>query len=207
MTTDSSPSRDPRPLATAALVGIALYIVIDVVLAFLRPDYSLISNAESDYGRGPFSWLMDINFVIRGLFSALAAVAMVRAAVARRWTVVLVWVWAVASALLAAFADNPAGYPYRRTGPIHDLLGLIAFVAIVVATIAISFARSGVNGSMATTQRILSIAGAVAFVMLAHTFGAFGLVERIFLVIELAWMIVTLTEILRQGATVQPPTA
>ncbi len=204
VTTESSRTRerdrdfDPSRLATAALIGIAVYVVIDIVLAFLRPDYSLISNAESDYGRGPFSWLMDVNFVIRGLFSAFAAVAMIRAGVARRWMAVLVWVWAVASALLAAFADNPAGYPYRRTGPVHDLLGLIAFVAIVIGTIAISFARSSVNGTVATTQRILSIAGAVVFVALAHPLGAFGLVERIFLAVELAWMIVTLVEIRRQ---------
>lgn len=190
--------RGAAPWAVAAIVGIGLYVVIDVVLAFLRPDYSIIRNAESDYGRGPHAWLIDVNFVIRGLFSIAAVVALLRAGIARRWTAALVLVWAVASALLAAFADNPVGYPYRASGPVHDVLAFIAFLAIVVATIAMSFSRSGVNTPIATTQRVLSIVGAVAFGMLIHSFGAFGLIERIFLACELAWMVVTLVGLLRE---------
>ena len=45
------------------VLGIVIYIAIDIVLAFLRPEYSILHNAESDYGRGQYFWVMDINFL------------------------------------------------------------------------------------------------------------------------------------------------
>ena len=38
-------------IAWCALVGIIDCVVIDVLLSFLRPQYSLIHNAESEFGR------------------------------------------------------------------------------------------------------------------------------------------------------------
>ena len=46
------PSR-AKPLARLALAGVAVYVAMDVLLAFLGPESSLLYNAESDYGRGP----------------------------------------------------------------------------------------------------------------------------------------------------------
>ncbi|MGC1289315.1 MAG: hypothetical protein WA895_40875 [Streptosporangiaceae bacterium] len=40
------PSR-AKPLARLALAGVAVYVAIDVLLAFLRPGYSLLYNAEA----------------------------------------------------------------------------------------------------------------------------------------------------------------
>ncbi len=60
-------------LALAAIAGIAVYVAIDVALVFLRPRFSVLHNAESDYGsRGPYAWVMDGNF--------LAAAALARRA-------------------------------------------------------------------------------------------------------------------------------
>ena len=56
-----------RSLAWLAIGGGIAYVAIDVVLRFLRPAYSLLYNAESDYGRGPWYWLMDFNFLLRAL--------------------------------------------------------------------------------------------------------------------------------------------
>jgi len=49
-----------RSLAWLAIGGGIAYVAIDVVLRFLRPGYSLLYNAESDYGRGPWYWVMDL---------------------------------------------------------------------------------------------------------------------------------------------------
>jgi hypothetical membrane protein len=205
VTIETPATRPARGWAQAALIGIALYVAIDVVLAFLRPDYSLLRNAESDYGRGRFSWLMDINFVFRGIFSIEAAVALMRSGMARRWTAALVLVWGVASALLAFFPDNPPGYTVLASGSRHDLLALIAFIAIAVATIGMSFSRSTVTGGLRMAQRVLSIVGPAAFILLIHPFGAFGLIERIFLAAELAWLAVTMVAVARAERPASPP--
>ena len=52
--------------ARLALAGVVLYAVIDTALVFLRPQFSILHNAESDYGSsGPWAWLMDLNFLLR----------------------------------------------------------------------------------------------------------------------------------------------
>jgi hypothetical membrane protein len=51
-----------RRLAQVAISGAVLYVLVDVILFLVRPDLSLQHNAESDYGNGRFSWLMDIRY-------------------------------------------------------------------------------------------------------------------------------------------------
>ncbi|MHB1572139.1 MAG: hypothetical protein ACYC0H_23445, partial [Solirubrobacteraceae bacterium] len=57
---------DPRRALTASaelcarlvFAGIAAYAAIDTALVFLRPQFSLLHNAESDYGsRGSWAWV------------------------------------------------------------------------------------------------------------------------------------------------------
>jgi len=76
MTAVSAPIELRNPTARLALIaaaGVLLYLLIDILLAFLRPDVNLIHNAESDYGVGAYSWLMDINFLLRCGLSLAAA--------------------------------------------------------------------------------------------------------------------------------------
>ena len=191
MTADTPPAPAARLWANLAVAGILVYVVIDIVLAFLRPDYSLLKNYESDYGRGPFAWLMDVNFVLRGVLSACAVVALRRSRVATPWTAVFLRIWAVGSALLAFFPDNPVGYPHLASGGIHLIIAGIAFVAIAVATLGMSFGPA-TRGRFVVARRVLAIVGAVALLLVLHPFGAPGLVERIFLAAELGWLAVAL---------------
>jgi hypothetical membrane protein len=192
VTAATPPPPATRAWANLALAGILLYVVIDIVLAFLRPDYSLLKNYESDYGRGRFAWLMDVNFVLRGVLSAFAIIALRRAGIASRWTAILLWIWAVASALLALFPDNPVGYPHLVSGGIHLILAGIAFVAVAVATLGMSFGPA-TRGRFVAARRVLAIVGVVALLLLIlHPFGAPGLVERIFLAAELGWLALAL---------------
>ena len=40
----------PTTLARLAIAGILVYVALDVALVFLRPQFSVLHNAESDYG-------------------------------------------------------------------------------------------------------------------------------------------------------------
>src|SRR4029077_9319672 len=105
--------RRGRVWALTAVVGIAVYIAVDVALVFLRPRLSVLHNAESDYGsKGRYGWLMDLNFVLRCLLS----LAVVRALTVvgdlnrrLRPALALLVAWSVASGLLAFFPDDPVG--------------------------------------------------------------------------------------------------
>jgi hypothetical membrane protein len=207
-----APSR-ARLLAQLALAGVAVYVAIDVLLAFLRPRYSLLYNAESDYGRGPWYWVMDLNFLLRCALSLAIAAALYR--VARRdgrarGGLALLVTWAICSGLLAFFADDPAPAPQHGSGVVHDVLGLIAFTAITIGVILIS-ARLMSDPAWRRSAPVLlatSIAGALAYLLLGaphkHSHAPVGLYERIFLGLELLWMVIAAIAIARQTPATAP---
>jgi hypothetical membrane protein len=154
-----------RWLARAGVAGVVVYVAIDVALAFLRPDYSLLRNAESDYGVGPWSWLMDLNFLLR-CAATLAIAAAMASGVARspalRAALALLAVWAVGSGVLAFFPDDPAGTPVTTSGRIHLLTALIAFLAVAAGTLVGSFANlPGPGAAVAAAGRAAAGPGAL----------------------------------------------
>ncbi|HXW46042.1 MAG TPA: DUF998 domain-containing protein [Streptosporangiaceae bacterium] len=189
-----------KTLGWCALAGVIAYVAVDVLLRFLRPGYSLLYNAESDYGRGPWFWVMDLNFLLRCALSlavvgALARVPRVdsRDSRATGGRVLLV-IWAVCSGLLAFFADDVEGQPLNASGLVHLTLAFVAFVCVAVGTILISASLRSDPGwrPTGTVLLVISALGAAAFLLLAsaagHKHAPGGLYERIFLGLELLWI-------------------
>ncbi len=223
MTTAVSPPRQrpapsrAKPLAWLTLAGVVVYVAIDVLLAFLRPGYSLIYNAESDYGRGPWFWVMDINFLLRCALSLALVVALAevlradgRSRTRTRTGLALLVTWAICSGLLAFFADDIEGTPQHGSGIVHLVLAFIAFTAIAIGAIVIS-ANLMSDPSwrpVAPALLAISIAGAVAYLLLGaalkHHHAPGGLYERIFLGLELLWIALTAIVIARRTRTPEP---
>jgi hypothetical membrane protein len=181
------------------VAAVVVYVGVDVLLRFLRPDYSLLYNAESDYGRGPWYWVMDLNFVLRGLLSLAVVIALSRAARLDdrgRPGLILIAIWAAASALLALFADNIEGQSLTGSGIVHLVLAFIAFVCVTVGTILVSVSLRSDPAwrPVAGVLLALAVAGAAAFLLLGtatgHKHAPGGLYERIFLGIQLLWIAV-----------------
>jgi hypothetical membrane protein len=186
-----------RVLARLTLAGVAVYVAVDVLLAFLRPGYSLVYNAESDYGRGPWFWVMDLNFLLRCALSlalAAALIKVVKPGGALRTGLALLVTWAITSGLLAFFADDIEGQRVHGSGSVHLALAFVAFTCVSAATIVLSCAlRSDPDWRPASTVLlVLSLAGAVAYLLLGaaigHQHAPGGLYERIFLGLELGWI-------------------
>jgi hypothetical membrane protein len=199
-------------LARLALAGVAVYVAIDVLLAFLRPAYSLIYNAESDYGRGPWYWVMDINFLLRCALSLAIAAALyrvVRPDGRTRAGLALLVTWAICSGLLAFFADDPEGTPQHGSGIVHLILAFIAFTCITVGTILISASLMSDPAWRPAAPILLaiSVAGALAYLLLGaaakHHHAPGGLYERIFLGLELLWIVAAAVAIARRTPATQ----
>src|SRR5579863_6183198 len=95
-----------RRLAALSLGGVIVYVILDIVLFALRPDLPILRHAESDYGNGPWAWIMDLNFLLRCAFSLAVVVALAYALPrsGAKWVALaLLSVWAVASGVLAFF--------------------------------------------------------------------------------------------------------
>lgn len=202
----SNPSRVSR-FAVAAVIGIAAYIAVDIVLAFLRPDQSLVRSAESDYGNGPYRWLMDLNFEIRMVLS-LAMVAAVAGALRTRPAgaigLLLFVVWSLASGVLGFFPDDLEGHPTTAHGAVHLMAARIGFLTCLIGTGLIILARRRILITSARlTHALLWLIAAATLVLLAAT--GFrpntldGLWERIFLAAELAWVAATCWSLRRVG--------
>ena len=214
-----------RP-AQAAIVGILLYVAIDVALVFLRPGFSVLHNAESDYGsRGAYAWVMDLNFLLRcaASLAVVWALALVVPASGRlRAGLACLAVWAVASGLLAFFPDDPVGTKSHGLAKVHLLLAAIAFVAVIIGTrlstralrrdpgwrpVLAPLSLVGVVFTVAAGYVLAPLAvlswGALVPVLLLsrshlrpHSLG--GLYEKVFLGVELAWFLLCAVWIARR---------
>lgn len=190
----------PRQAAAAAVVGVGVYVAVDVLLVFLRPHFSVLHNAESDYGSaGRWGWVMNVNFVLRCALSLAVVYALSRVAASRRirpalW---LLGIWAVASGLLAFFPDDPVGTKtIGAAAKTHGLLALIAFLCVLVGTIWASrvLRREPGWAPVATMLYVLSWLCIVPILLLVHTklkaHSLGGLWEKTFLGMELAWFLI-----------------
>jgi hypothetical membrane protein len=193
-----------------AIAGIVVYVTIDVALVFLRPRFSVLHNAESDYGsRGPYAWLMDLDFLLRCALSLLvaAAIALTCTLTGRlRAGLALLVVWALASGLLAFFPDDPVGTKLRDgSAKVHVALAFVAFAAVIVGTRVVtrSLRRRAAWRPVAAPLAVLSWGALVPIVLLgrahlrADSLG--GLYEKAFLAVELGWFLVVAAWIAAAG--------
>lgn len=184
--------------ARLALAGVVVYVAIDVALVLLRPQFSVLHSAESDYGSpGAWAWLMDLNFLLRCALS-LAAVRVITIAGGTcrlmRVTAALLVIWALASGLLAFLPDAPAGTTPTHAGAIHLAVALVSFLAVTVAILVGTRALAAQPRwrHLALPMAACAAAALVALIALfivglgAQSPG--GLAEKAFLGLVLLWL-------------------
>ena len=202
------------PAVRAALwitvIGIVLYVALDLVAQLLPPHYNPISQAESDLGVGPYGWVMNLNFVVRGILSLAFVYGLYRAwpnSDPPRLGLALIAAWAVGAFVLAANPADISG-PATLHGQIHLITAFVAFLLMSVGALLVAYAMP----AMAPWDRVrawaqpLSILAFVAMLVLLFTNGIprieqhyFGLIERIFLGFALAFLFVVAWGLLRWG--------
>ena len=188
----------PRAWARAALAGCFLYVALDVALVFLRPEFSVLHSAESDYGSaGRYAWLMDANFLLRCLLTLAAVRALTLALPGRpRAPLVLLVGWAVASGLLAFFPDDPVGTKVTAAGRIHLALAVVAFACVAIGTRITTrvLRREPAWRPVLAPLALLSWGAIVPALLLGHSHlrphSLGGLYEKLFLALELGWILV-----------------
>ena len=196
-----------RRLAAVAVAGALAYVAIDVALFLLRTNLSLLHNAESDYGNGPYAWLMDSNFLVRGAFSAAAAGAiwLVWRRPLARAGAVLIGVWALSSGFLAFFRDDLTGAPVSAHGVVHLTAAFVAFLACLVGTLllTIDFRGSPLGRGQASVLAVFWAGALLGFLALGaagfHPHSLGGLYERIFIGAEILWLIIASAGTFRLG--------
>ena len=140
--TPPTAARARRVFTTAALALVLLYVLIDVVLQFLPPHYSVVSDAESNLAVGPFGGAMNLNFLARAVMSGCVVVAVALTAPASRLRTagsVLLALAGLCSAALVFFPTdvNPPGEfgmtPRTTVGLAHVVIATSGFLAVLLA--------------------------------------------------------------------------
>jgi hypothetical protein len=195
-----------RAALTIAVVGIALYVVLDVIAQLLPPHYSPISQAESDLAVGPYGYVMAANFVVRGLLTFAFLFGLVgasRLGKTARVGLALIALWGAGAFILAAFPTD-VGTMVTVHGMIHNSTAAVAFLGGAFGTLFLSlhFNAEERLRPIAATARILASLGVVmCFVTLGALFirrlsHVFGLVERVFIGLVLLWILIVALQLL-----------
>ncbi len=215
--------RWPTPVRLAlaiTVVGIAVYVGLDIVVQLLPPHYNPITQAESDLGVGPYGWLMDLNFAVRGTLSLALVYALYRVwpGVDRpRAGLALIGLWGAGAFVLATNPTDVSG-PVTVHGAIHDATAALAFLCVALGErwVASSLPSHPPWDRVRSAARPLADLTVAALVVLfvgtlvpRVADHAFGLLERVFLGAALLWMLVVALELWYRAAQLvdgRPPT-
>jgi hypothetical protein len=194
------------------MVGVVLYVLVDVILQMLPPHYSAISDAESNLAVGPFGWVMNLNFLGRGVTTVCALVAVSGTGLrtsARDAGTVLLMIGGASSALLAILptdvADASGAVTPTAGGIAHLWVAGSGFIAalsgVLVLTVWVRNSR-GLRRAHVPAVVLASVATG-GLLALGASYGAapayLGLAERICLAAILGWTFVVCAAIRRQS--------
>jgi hypothetical protein len=192
------PAKQIASVTTLAILGIAYFLIVVIVLHFLRPDLNPISRFISEYAVGPYGFLMRSAFFGLSLGS-LALVVGLYLGVSRpgrSWIgLVLLGVWGVGILIAGIFPADLQGAPVTTVGSIHQTASALAFLSVILATILISwrFKQDKKWSSFRRSALILSLVILVTFIGFSLSvnteFG--GLSQRIFIASILLWLLLT----------------
>ncbi len=186
----------------AAMVYPALFVLVFTVAGLLRPGYSSISQAVSDLGVGPMAWLLNGPIVILGLVMIALAVGFFQAARSilsplARWTcATLIALPGFGYGAAGFFTEAPSTLliHWLVAAPLGLYFPVVTFVIVGLALVSHrEWQRYGIYSFIVAAVTV----AAIVFMQQAFTPGSAlfglhiaGLVERVDLVVILAWYVV-----------------
>ncbi len=166
--------------AYLAAVLVVVWAVLVIVAQLLNPEQSPLAMGMSGLARGRAPWVMKSAFLCRGASALVLLFALPSVLGTDALTLMgmaAFWVWGVGSALLALSDTDMPGEPPSRTGSVHAVLALVAYVAGVAGAIALSVVllRGDDTAGLAVWALPLALTAAAA---MAVQFVAFGAAAR-----------------------------
>jgi hypothetical membrane protein len=195
------PSAEPSAtfFGTAAICFIAYAAIALLLMHVLRPDFSPASHMISDYAVGPYGWVMQTVFVGLSAGCTMLLVGLARSgptSIAARLGIFLLAVASIGLIVSAIYPTDLQGAPATRSGYFHTLSFFVNVASIVLAIVllTVSFGSEPRWRPYRRTSVIMLSLIALAFVLQVVTLrkGApYGLANRFFVCVLLAWIIAT----------------
>ncbi len=185
------------------MIGVVLYVLVDIALQLLPPHYSVLADAESDLAVGPYGWIMNLNFLGRAVTSSALTGALLLTMPRSTRRDVGLGVLALAglcSAVLAFFPtdipESGAGVaPATTVGVVHLVAAssgfLLALIACWVLTVESMRRDVRIDRPTAAVLGLATLGAAFLLGTIAALPTLLGLAERICLAGILGWVFVT----------------
>ncbi|HYI32278.1 MAG TPA: DUF998 domain-containing protein [Glaciibacter sp.] len=203
MTVQITATSTRKTLATVAIAGVLLYVLVDIALQLLPPHYDPIREAESNLAVGPFGWIMNLNFLARAITTlcAVGAIHLVgRPSRLRFAGLILLLFGGAASAVIAFYPiDVDVAQPYTVAGAVHIFVATAGFLAalfgVTLVTLWLWLTRLLGTTILATVFAALAAVGGLWLAVATTATDTIapetlGLSERLCLVGILGWTFV-----------------
>ena len=195
-----------RSLSTGALACFCLASLGLLLMHVLRADYQVASHMISDYAVGEFGGVMVAVFVTWSVGIALLLSALLLAepsSIARRLGALLLGITSMGLLVSAAYRTDLPGLPDTHEGNVHTLSFLVNIVCMLIAIplLSFSFGKPSALRSFRPVALALALAVVLTFVLQFFTLRKgmpYGLTNRLFVVMLLAWLIGTAARLRRQ---------
>ena len=201
-------------LALLALVGIAVKFLTIAALHFLRPDVNPVLEPISNYGVGPYGFLLtfaDIGSVV-GTLALVFGLYLGIWPPGRSYVGLFLLALYGVSELLAGIFPIDVGGEATTAGSIHNIVGNISFFCFPIAAILLSL-RMGKDEQWRSFRRpalALSIVVVLTAILTIAGFNlgiGFGVTQRVANIAVLVWMLVVALHLrsVAQDALAQHP--
>jgi hypothetical membrane protein len=202
MTTESAgkaPGYTSSFFAISAIACFTYAVLTMIVLHVLRPDYAPASHMISDYGVGPYGWVMTTWFVATSCGCLMLLLGLARSglnSITARFGMILLGIASIGLLISGIFPTDIVGGPRTRAGDIHTISFLVNVGSIIFATVllSVSFGSSPRWRTYRITSMVLTLLIVVAFVIQFRTLHRgmpYGLANRLFVTVLFAWLLAT----------------
>ena len=196
-----------RQYGTIGIVGVSIFLLVNVALHFLDPDLSVVNSVLSDYALGDYGWLSRT-----GDFAAAAgliAIALgLRSTLAPGKRVAVSWVLILLAGLGFVVSglfdtDGTEATEFTTSGIVHIVGSMVSILGLIVTSWLLRgvFSRDDGYRHLSRTQLwfavVISVT-AVALILLSGT--ADGLAQRALVIVMVTWWLVLAVNV-RQSAT------
>jgi len=188
-----------RQLSSIAITGFSVFLIVIIFLHFIHPENDFSKQFMSEFTFGDYGWLLNIA-IIGNLIGSIAFTFGVYHSYQpphRSWICIICLGIATISILTNFFPTDPHGNAITVTGYIHNFGAFIGTIAILVVmfVFSISLKQFGLLQGYYRILIILAILAPIFFILLFFVLdqmpGLVGLVQRIYALIILTWLITT----------------
>jgi hypothetical membrane protein len=185
-----------RLFALLSIIGTVTFAGVVLLLHLLSPEFDPTTRFISEYGLGPYGYLLTIGFLALGIGSIflVAALSCLENTGEFMWKsgLVLLTIWGLSVTLDGIFPIDKGVQPVTRSGEIHLMAAMIAFLSLMIASLllSLSFRRMPSWKRMVPTALLLVVLIVVLFAISAILDTVLqGLTQRLFVLACLAWLL------------------